>query len=181
MAPHEPIVPVASAGVPDVADGCERRLDPRSITVGRIALGLFGACCSAAAFVAALLLAALGPLGPLGWGVFPAAWLVVSGALAAAVLAWPVLRHRHTAYRVTDEGLTIRRGVVWRSVISVHRSRVQHTDVAQGPLERLFDLATLVVYTAGTQHASISLGGLQRDRALLIRDHLIGSRGDDAV
>jgi membrane protein YdbS with pleckstrin-like domain len=173
--------PAARARVSDVADGRERQLDPRWITAERIGAGLFGAVCSVAALVGAVLLAALGPLGRIGWLVFPAAWLGLSGALAALALGWPVLRHRHTAYRVTDDGLTIRRGVLWRSVISVHRSRVQHTDVSQGPVDRLFELATLIVYTAGTQHASISLGGLSHDRALLIRDHLIGSREDDAV
>ena len=43
---------------------------------------------------------------------------------------------------------------------NVPRSRVQHTDVSQGPLERNHGLGTLVVYTAGTDHAKVELGGL---------------------
>ena len=72
--------------------------------------------------------------------------------------------------------------MIWRSICSVPRSRVQHTDVAQGPIERTYDLATLIIYTAGPQHASISLDGLSHETALLIRDHLIaGGETDDAV
>ncbi len=58
---------------------------------------------------------------------------------------------------------------------------MQHTDVSQGPIERLFELSTLIIYTAGTEHASISLGGLARETAFLIRDHLIEGGVDDAV
>ena len=61
------------------------------------------------------------------------------------------------------------------------RSRVQHTDVSRGPIERGFDLATLIVHTAGTENASISLGGLKAASAYAIRDYLIGSGEDDAV
>ena len=71
--------------------------------------------------------------------------------------------------------------MLWRSVSSVPRSRVQHTDVSQGPIERLFELSTLIIYTAGTEHASISLSGLPRATALEIRDHLIEGGQDDAV
>ena len=68
----------------------------------------------------------------------------------------------------------------WRTVVTVPRSRVQHTDVSQGPLERRFGLGTLVVYTAGTDHARVSLGGLAHAHALRIREQLL-PRGDDAV
>lgn len=107
--------------------------------------------------------------------------LLLIALLWARALLWPPLRYRHTSYRVTPGALEIRRGVVWRVVIHVPRSRVQHTDVTRGPLERSFGLATVVVYTAGTEHASISLEGLDGDRATQIRDRLIPQDGDDAV
>ena len=68
-------------------------------------------------------------------------------------------------------------GIFWRSETFVPRTRVQHTDVVQGPLQRLFELATLIVHTAGTQDASVGLGGLSYETALPIRDFLIG--GDE--
>ena len=59
------------------------------------------------------------------------------------------------------------------------RSRIQHTDVTQGPYERRFGLATLVVYTAGTENASITIEGLSHETALAVRDALL-ARGDAA-
>ena len=40
------------------------------------------------------------------------------------------------------------------------RSRIQHTDVTQGPFERWLGLGTLVIYTAGTEHAAVPIEGL---------------------
>ena len=70
---------------------------------------------------------------------------------------------------------------MWRSVTHVPRSRVQHTDVSQGPLERRYGLGTLVVYTAGTDHARVSLPGLAWETALALRDELRLDRSDDDV
>jgi membrane protein YdbS with pleckstrin-like domain len=110
-----------------------------------------------------------------------AAWVGLSVVLLVIALRWPAIHHRHLFYRVNDEGLRIRRGVWWRAVIDVPRSRVQHTDVSQGPIERGFGLATLSVFTAGTEHARVALEGLGHQTALRIRDHLIEGQGVDAV
>ena len=75
----------------------------------------------------------------------------------------------------------LRRGVLWQIVTHVPRSRVQHTDVSQGPLERRYGLGTLVVYTAGTDHARVALPGLAHEVARALRDELRAERADDAV
>jgi membrane protein YdbS with pleckstrin-like domain len=103
--------------------------------------------------------------------VFAAAW----------AWFWPPVRYRHTSYSVDDQGIMIRSGVVWRKVVSVPRSRVQHTDVSQGPIERGLDLATLIIHTAGTQNASIELGGLSKEIAFAVRDYLIDTDEQDAL
>jgi len=108
-------------------------------------------------------------------------WLLITVALACRAFFWPPVRYRHVAYRLDERGLTIRRGVFWHSVASVPRSRVQHTDVSQGPIERAFGLATLVVHTAGTQNASVALGGLSRETAFRMRDDLLDVGEEDAV
>jgi membrane protein YdbS with pleckstrin-like domain len=89
--------------------------------------------------------------------------------------------YRHASYRVDELGIEIRRGVFWRTVVNVPRSRVQHTDVSQGPLERRYGLGTLAIYTAGTDHARVGLAGLEHGRALAIRSHLLPAGGGDAV
>jgi membrane protein YdbS with pleckstrin-like domain len=162
-------------------DDGEQRVDPRSVRAAQLSGAVASAVLTVLLLVAALALGALAFSGLHGVLFSLGVWLVLSAALTTLLLAWPSVRYRHTFYRISEQGLRIRRGVVWRTVSSVPRSRVQHTDVAQGPIERLFDLATLIVYTAGTHHASVSLSGLARDRALRIRDRLVGGGEDDAV
>jgi membrane protein YdbS with pleckstrin-like domain len=91
---------------------------------------------------------------------------------------WPAIAYRHSSYRLDADGLEIRRGVYWRSIINIPRSRVQHSDVSQGPLERRYKLGTLVVYTAGTQHSEVKLAGLDFDVARSIRARLLPGEGD---
>ena len=66
-------------------------------------------------------------------------------------------------------------------VTNVPRSRVQHTDVSQGPLERRYGVGTLVIHTAGTDDAVVTQRGLTHGTALAIRDHLLPREGPDAV
>jgi len=164
-----------------VADGQERQLDPRSVTVARIAGGIAASVLALLSLIFVIVMFFVGPGGPVVGLPLAGGWLLFVGLLAFSTLWWPAVRHRHTFYSVSESEIVIRRGVLWRSTHSIPRSRVQHTDVSQGPVERSFELATLIIYTAGTQHASVSLEGLPRDRAFLIRDHLIAVGQDDAV
>jgi membrane protein YdbS with pleckstrin-like domain len=107
-----------------------------------------------------------------------AAFIATAGALAWFV---PALRFRHTRYRLDDHGLLIHRGRLFHSELAVLRSRIQHTDVSQGPLQRLFGLGTLVVHTAGSAHAAIPLGGISFSEARRLRAELTGGGTDDVV
>ena len=51
------------------------------------------------------------------------------------------LDYAHAGYQLDGDGLKLRRGVLWQIVTHVPRSRVQHTDVSQGPLERRYGSA----------------------------------------
>ena len=162
---------------PSVADGVARPLDPRSIHVQRLAGTIGVATLSSAGLLGVMILLLGGPGSRLRSAALLASWLL--GTLAAATFAlwWPAVRYRHVTWRLDDRGFQIRSGVWWRSVVDVPHSRVQHTDVQQGPIERSFELATLILHTAGTQHAAIPLSGLEHAVALAIRDHLLRDGG----
>lgn len=141
----------------------------------------------------ALMLSAVGAvvLGSLLLENWPPDWLgrTLIAVYAIAVLGLmvgshvlPAIAYRHTRYRLSDMGFEIRRGILWRSSIIVPHNRVQHTDVAQGPLQRSFDLGKLIIYTAGTQNASVELNGLAFQTASQLRDALVGRlEGTDGV
>jgi membrane protein YdbS with pleckstrin-like domain len=157
-----------------IADGVERRLDPRVVQLNRIARWISTASIALGSLVALTFLFFVADNIP-GWvmALFVLLWVIVTLALAWFSHRWPAIEHRHTSYKVDERGIEIRRGVYWRRVIHVPRSRVQHTDVSQGPIERGFGLGTLVIYTAGTDHARVDLPGLEHATALQIRDYLL--------
>jgi membrane protein YdbS with pleckstrin-like domain len=164
-----------------IADGEVRRLDPRFVVLQK-QTGWIGTGVMAALSLPALVLF-LWLVRPVIWIGLPATALVLGGLglLAWFNHRWPEIDYAHASYRVDAEGLEIRRGVYFRVVINVPRSRIQHTDVSLGPLQRRLDLATLHVHTAGTENAEVALPGLAHQTALLIRDHLLPRQRDDAV
>lgn len=176
--PHLVLVP--SSDPPSEPD--YRRVDPRAVNAWRLT-GLVAAGIGSFVSLCALGIVALsGTLeGALGIAL-GAAWLVGSLAFLGIASGFPRLRFEHLSYRADERGFSIRSGVFWQSETFVPRSRVQHTDVARGPIDRAFGIAKLVVHTAGTENASIVLGGLAEDDARLLRDRLIEHSGDgDAV
>jgi len=163
-----------------IVDDQDRPLDPHSVTVARLAAAIWLLILAVPLVILALILL-------LSSGGASATLILIGVGFASYValfiwrLMWPGVAYRHTFYRLGERGLWIRRGVFWKTEISVPKSRVQHTDVSQGPLQRRFDIATLVLHTAGTQHAAVALGGLSYSVALAIRDYLIEGELDDAV
>jgi membrane protein YdbS with pleckstrin-like domain len=170
------------AASPDAGpDGREYPLDPRHVTVERISGWIAFGVIAGPTLVGLLIANIFAPLSIDVRLAMTAAWLFVAGWLAWGAHIWPPIAHRYASYRVDNEGIEIKRGVVWRRIVSIPRSRIQHTDVSQGPLERSYGLGTLVIYTAGTEHARVHLAGLDHRIALRIRDHLLARMADDVV
>ena len=95
--------------------------------------------------------------------------------LLALRLAWryAAARFRRFRYRLDARGLEIQHGVIWQSEVRVLRSRVQHTDLNHGPIERRLGLATVLIHTAGSDNATIRLSGLSEANARAVRDALL--------
>jgi len=156
-----------------IADGQDRPIDPRSVTVQRLTGAITTAVLSFAALVGVVIvMIASSNTWPQAL-LWLALWVGITAAIGSFALLWPPVPYRHISYRLDGNGIQIRKGVWWKSTVNVPHSRVQHTDVQQGPIERGYRLATLLIHTAGTQHAVIPLSGLAHEVALAIRDYLL--------
>jgi uncharacterized protein len=103
------------------------------------------------------------------------AWMAL--ALIALVILWlnfvsPPRRFHRWGYARQGDELHVKHGVMTHTETSVSFHRVQHIDVAQGPLEGLCGVTRLVLNTAGTAHSQISLPGLTRETAEALRDEI---------
>ncbi|HEY0043266.1 MAG TPA: PH domain-containing protein [Allosphingosinicella sp.] len=117
--------------------------------------------------VAELVLRANVPEVPRGIVLLP----LLVPALWLAFVA-PGRRFRAWGYALGDEELEVQRGVMIQVHTHVPLGRVQHIDIAQGPLERACRVCRLVVHTAGTLHSQVVLPGLARATAEAIRDEI---------
>lgn len=103
---------------------------------------------------------------------FPRFVLPFVAAVALALTAWllPARRYRHWRFAVGEDELAVAHGALMRTWTAVPFGRVQHIDVAQGPIERRYGLARLVLHTAGTRSSAVTLPGLPIEEAERIRD-----------
>ena len=163
-----------------IADGIDYPLDPRYVPLQQIHSAIATVVFGGVSLVATVgFWIASGRLWP-AWCSCRCGWRW-SAWRRGNCGAGPRSRIATSSYRVDGLGIEIRRGVYWREVTSVPRSRVQHTDVSQGPLERRFGLGTLVIHTAGTANSEVTLAGLEHAVAGRIRDHLLPGDRNDAV
>jgi membrane protein YdbS with pleckstrin-like domain len=108
-------------------------------------------------------------------------------AIAAGLvgLVWVAFRYRVWAYEVRTDALYLQRGVVTHTRTLAPYVRIQHVDTSRGPLERGLGLSTLVVYTAGSRGADVSVPGLTPEEATDLQRRLkelaIEAEGGDAL
>ncbi len=100
-------------------------------------------------------------------------WLTVLSVFLSRVFWLPKRAYEHWSYKINDQTLELRYGVVWQKSVAIPLSRLQHVDLHRGPLERHYVLSTLEVHTAGTRNASHRIPGLDSDRAIELRDELV--------
>lgn len=117
-------------------------------------------------------------------------WPLWSGAVVAAVvlvlgLGHVVLRYRIWRYEVQEDALYLERGVLTRVRTVVPYVRIQHVDTQRGPIERIVGIGSVVVFTAGSRGADVSIPGLDPERATELQQRLrslVGeSEAEDAV
>lgn len=87
-----------------------------------------------------------------------------------AVVTIPARRIARWGYHISDGQLRVAHGWLFRTDTIVPFVRVQHIDVGQGPVERWFGLAHLVVHTSGTHNSTVTLPGLHADLAAAMRE-----------
>lgn len=98
---------------------------------------------------------------------------VAAVLLVGALSAWAmVVSFNHRGWLVREHDISYRSGVITRSVETVPFSRVQHTSVDAGPIDRSLGLAKLSVYSASGGGADLVISGLRHDDAVRLRERV---------
>jgi len=124
-------------------------------------------------------------LSGLGVPLDPRVPLAGAGVLGLLGLVWVHLRYRAWSYHLREDALYLERGVITQVKTVAPHVRIQHVDTSRSPVERALGLSTLVVYTAGSRGADVSIPGLTPGEAgdlqRRLKELAIESGGGDAL
>lgn len=148
-----------------------RRLDPKIRTLWWVTGGIFTSVLA----LAGAITAALDLLNPFP-RFLPLVPAVVSGVIAAVL---PALRYRRWRYELRERDLFVSKGAISIEMTAIPFDRMQFSETNQGPLDRMFGLAKLVVYTAAGKAGTIP--GLNEQEAAELRDELSRVAGHTSV
>ena len=105
-------------------------------------------------------------------------------SLAASVLLcsflwlffiWAPRRTKRMQYLLRELDINFQSGYLFWQMVSISNNRIQHMEVRQGPIERRYGLATLVIYTAGTQGSELKIPGLVLSEAQQLKSQLLNN------
>ena len=96
------------------------------------------------------------------FGVFLFIWLVIM----ILVAIWIPAAFKALEYTIDDDGVKMHGGVVWKKYVTVPYSKITNVDITRGPLQRLYNIGTIHVQTAGAagkqgEKAELKLAGIR--------------------
>lgn len=148
----------------------KQSLNPRIKTVWRINDGLWITitflCLALIPFI--FMLDDSDPEGQAVGGMLCVMLVVVYVAMMVLFLiVLPPIRYTRWKFDLNQDYLDIARGIIWRKRFIIPFIRVQNTDTRQGPILRMFGLASVTVSTAAGAH---EIPGLDEVTAETLRD-----------
>lgn len=75
-------------------------------------------------------------------------------------------------YALREKDLTYKSGVFIKTITTVPFSRIQHVEISEAPISRLFKLASLNVFTAGDSSNDLVIKGIKKEEALKIKEFI---------
>lgn len=160
-APEEANVPAATPS-DTPSDTGWLRVSPKYIVVEVIG-SLIGMVIFVGALVVAYLL----------WGQWWALWGAIAlGVISIVSIAFEPRRVRSIGYRLREDDLLFRRGIMFQRQVAVPYGRMQLVDITRGPVARALGLADLKFVTAAASTA-VTVPGLPMEEADRLRDELV--------
>jgi putative membrane protein len=110
--------------------------------------------------------------------IFARPWVIAAGLGGlvvvigiVVVLNWLVWRVM--GYRIDEEAVYLRKGILNKQLRKARLDRVQSIDISQPLVPRLFGLAALKFDVAGGENSSVDIEYLKRDSAEALRDEML--------
>ncbi len=120
--------------------------------------------------------AIVGIVGGVLWSIFELWWIaaIAGGIILVSLIsiAFEPRRVRSIAYRLREDDLLFRRGILYQRRVAVPYGRMQLVDITRGPVARWLGLADLKLVTAAAA-SGVAVPGLPLAEAEELRDRLV--------
>lgn len=80
--------------------------------------------------------------------------------------------YQHKGYAMRERDIIFKKGWIWRSSTIVPFNRIQHSEIDQGPIDRIFGLSVLKIFTAGGSSSDLKIPGLLPETANQLKDYI---------
>ena len=94
--------------------------------------------------------------------------VIISSAIALLliyILAITILGFPRKGYLVRENDISFHKGIITYKLTTVPFNRIQHVEVNQGILAKMFKLSSLKLFTAGGNASDLSIPGLPQEVA----------------
>jgi membrane protein YdbS with pleckstrin-like domain len=109
------------------------------------------------------------------YGVFVVWALIFAGGMYLAGKQYEM-----AGYALRQHDVIHKHGVWWRTMTTIPFNRMQHCEISQGPIQNIFGLATLRVFTAGGTSSDLAIDGLEKAEAERIKEFITGKINEKA-
>ncbi|MFY9242383.1 MAG: PH domain-containing protein [Polaribacter sp.] len=75
-------------------------------------------------------------------------------------------------YAVRDKDISYKRGILVKKITTVPFSRIQHIEIDEKPISRIFNLASISVFTAGDSSDDLMIKGITLENATKIKEFI---------
>ncbi len=99
--------------------------------------------------------------------------LVGFGLVALARFAIIYYGFYKKGYAVREKDISFKTGLFFKTKTMIPFNRIQHSEVKQGPIERLFGIASLHIFTAGGSSSDLTIPGLTMEEANHLKQFII--------
>ena len=108
---------------------------------------------------------------------YPWLWKVAGGLWVVLLILSVFISYKEyfvRGYILREKDITYRKGWLFHSQITVPFNRIQHTEINHGPIDRLFKLCQLDIFTAGGSSSDLSISGLDPKEAAKLKEYISG-------
>jgi uncharacterized protein len=140
--------------LPEIVPEDFNRLDKRYLKIIFIRIAVF-ALVLAAGLISLIVFAEEKPPGLILAALITGIALLIIYITVISVLGFP-----KKGYLLRERDISYKTGLIYYKQISVTFNRIQHVEVSQGILGKLFHLSSVKIYTAGGNASDLSIPGL---------------------